>query len=413
VNIINQGSLFWAKKIINIRSSSKQKKKHIIWSVIIVAFSVVPLVIAIILTNGMTEGITEKYIDLQSGHIQVFIPEGVTELEKSVLKAQILSIPEVSSCEIVNEGFGVLYSSGGSYSTSLQGVSENFLESEEIYEEFTTITGSVNLSNSKNIVISSSIADILELSLNDRMAIAAVNKSSGKIFFKPTILEVSGIVNSGYRSLDNQLVFFNTAAASSILKDSGNLYYSIKLTTNSINTVYNTGEKIYNLVNDSSWTIKTWDMINSSLFRNFAETKNILYVVMALIIIIAGVNVSSLCIMLIQENYTNIGIMKATGAYYRSIKQAFFLAVMFISFIGAIVGVLLGLLIGLNLNLILSAISHTGIAAVDFYLISIPINIQATQLLLVVLFTCMISYLSIFIPLRRLKKISIIKILNG
>jgi lipoprotein-releasing system permease protein len=413
VKIINQGSLFWAKNIINLHSSSKQKKKHIIWSVLIVAFSVVPLVIAIILTNGMTEGITEKYIDLQSGHLQVFIPEDATEFEKSVLKDQILSLPEVFSCDSVNEGFGVLYSSAGSYSTAIKGVTEEFLELEEIKEEFTTISGSLNLSNPKNIVISRSIADNLGLSLNDRMAIAAVNNSSGKIFFKPTILEVSGIVNSGYRSLDNQLVFFNTSAASTILKDSGRQYFYIKLTTNKISEVYFTSEKIYKLVSDSSWTIRTWDVINRILFRNFAETKNILYVVMALIIMIAGVNVSSLCIMLIQENYTNIGIMKATGAYSKSIKQAFLLAVMFISLIGAMLGVLIGLLIGLNLNIILSAISHTGIAAVDFYLISIPIKIQVSQLILVVLFTCVISYISIFIPLGRLKKISIIKILNN
>jgi len=413
VKLINQGSLFWAKKIINLHSSSRQKKKHIIWSVLIVAFSVVPLVIAIILTNGMTEGITEKYIDLQSGHIQVFFPEGSTELEKSALRDQILNMSEVYSCELVDEGFGVLYSSGGSYSTALHGVTENFLESEEVFEEFTEIDGSVNLNNPKDIVISSTVADILGLALNDRVAIAAVNNTSGKTFFKPTILEVSGIINSGYRNLDNQLVFFNTTAAATILKDSGNQYFSIKLTTNKINAVYSIVEKINDLVNDSSWVIKTWDMINTILFRNFAETKNILYVVMALIIMIAGVNISSLCIMLIQENYTNIGIMKATGAYSRSIKQAFLLAVMFICLIGALIGVLLGLLIGLNLNVILSAISHTGIAAADFYLISIPIDIQAVQLVMVVLFTCVISYISIFIPLRRLKKISIIKILNS
>ncbi|NQT57982.1 MAG: ABC transporter permease [Bacteroidetes bacterium] len=413
MKLINQGSLFWAKKIINLHSSSRQKKKHIIWSVLIVAFSVVPLVIAIILTNGMTEGITEKYIDLQSGHIQVFFPEGSTELEKSALRDQILNMSEVYSCELVDEGFGVLYSSGGSYSTALHGVTENFLESEEVFEEFTEIDGSVNLNNPKDIVISSTVADILGLALNDRVAIAAVNNTSGKTFFKPTILEVSGIINSGYRNLDNQLVFFNTTAAATILKDSGNQYFSIKLTTNKINAVYSIVEKINDLVNDSSWVIKTWDMINTILFRNFAETKNILYVVMALIIMIAGVNISSLCIMLIQENYTNIGIMKATGAYSRSIKQAFLLAVMFICLIGALIGVLLGLLIGLNLNVILSAISHTGIAAADFYLISIPIDIQAVQLVMVVLFTCVISYISIFIPLRRLKKISIIKILNS
>lgn len=413
MKLINQGSLFWAKNIINLHSSSKQKKKHIIWSVLIVAFSVVPLVISIILTNGMTEGITEKYIDLQSGHIQIIIPEGFSDLAKSDLKETILSISEVYSCDLVDEGFGVLYSSGGSYSTALHGVAENFLESEEVYEEFTEIVGSVNLKNPKNIIISSSIAENLELSLNDRVAIAAVNNSSGNTFFKPTILEVSGIINSGYRNLDNQLVFFNSTVASNLLKDSGRQYFSIKLTTNVLNEVYSTAEKINDLVNDSSISIKTWDMLNRVLFRNFAETKNILYVVMALIIMIAGVNVSSLCIMLIQENYTNIGIMKATGAYSRSIKQAFLIAVMFISFVGSIMGVLLGLIIGLNLNVILTAISHTGIAAADFYLISIPIDIQATQLIMVVLFTCVISYLSILIPLKRLKKISIIKILNS
>ncbi|MBL7007296.1 MAG: ABC transporter permease, partial [Spirochaetia bacterium] len=384
MKLINQGSLFWAKKIINLHSLSKQKKKHIIWSVLIVAFSVVPLVIAIILTNGMTEGITEKYIDLQSGHIQVFLPEGTSESDKLLIRDRILTLTDVVSCELVNEGFGVLYSPEGSFSSVFHGVTEDFLESKEVYEEFTEITGSINLSDSRNIVISGAIAEKLGLTLNDRVAIAAVNNSSGNTFFKPTILEVSGIINSGYRNLDNQLIYINSIAANTILEDSGSQYFSVSLTTNNIHVVYAVSEKINKLLNDSSWKIKTWDMLNRMLFRNFAETKNILYVVMALIIMIAGVNVSSLCIMLIQENYTNIGIMKATGAYSRSIIQAFFMAVMFISFIGALLGVFLGLIIGLNLNVILSAISHTGIAAVDFYLISIPITIQATQLIMVI-----------------------------
>ncbi|MCK5156843.1 MAG: ABC transporter permease [Spirochaetales bacterium] len=412
MKLINHGSLFWARKIMNFHSSSKQKKKHIIWSVFIVAFSVVPLIISIILINGMTEGIIEKYIDLQSGHIQVYSPLDITETEKTEFMSNVLKIPEVDSCEFIYEGYGVLYSSKGSYSTILRGITEYFLEDNEIIEEFSAITGSLVISSTRDIVISRTIADNLGLDLFDRLAIAAVSNSSGQTFFKPTLLEVSGIINSGYRNLDKQLVFISSNNASNILKDSGKQYFSIRLNSNKLGDVYDTAEKIHILINDTSWVVKTWDMLNRSLFRNFAETKNILYVVMALIIMISGVNISSLCIMLIQENYINIGIMKAVGAPSRAIRQSFLLAVMSISFLGAFIGVFIGLLIGINLNTILSAISHTGIAAADYYLISIPIHIHIKQLLLVVLFTCIISYLSILIPLRRLKNITTIKILN-
>ncbi len=379
------------------------------------AFSVVPLMLVIILTNGMTEGITRKYINLQTGNVQIrkYQTDENDEVPLALIAEQLSDFKGASSSNIVYEGYGVIYSRSGSYTTMIRGVPQGFLKTPEIEEEIISFQGSLELVNDKSIVISSAIAENLSLNLHDKVAMAVVDYSEETTFFKPVIMEISGIISSGYNTLDNILVFINGSAAESLFKTSGDTYVSVRLSSLKLTDTWEAASEIKELYAGEGISISTWDTINASLFRNFAETKNILYVVMGLIIVIAGVNVSSSCIMLIQENYTSIGIMKALGAFNSDVRRAFLIALMTVSLVGTIAGVAIGLIIGSNLNPILAAISKTGIAAVDFYLIQIPIIIDYRQILLVILFTVIVTFFAVTIPLRRLKNISPLRIITS
>ncbi|MCF7943050.1 MAG: ABC transporter permease [Spirochaetia bacterium] len=410
-----QSSIYWAKKIVSLTSSSKQRKKHMAGTFFIMAFSVVPLILVIILTNGMTEGITRKYINLQTGNIQIrkYKANEYDDVSLPLIAEQLSGFEGAASSSIIYEGYGVIYSKNGSYTTMIRGVPTEFLKIPGIEEEIIEIQGSLALENDKSIVISTAIAEKLSLNLHDKIAMAVVDYSESATFFKPVIMEISGIISSGYNTLDTILVFINGSVAESLFETSGDTYVSVRLSSLKLSDTWETASAINEMYAGDGISISTWDTINASLFRNFAETKNILYVVMGLIIAIAGVNVSSSCIMLIQENYTSIGIMKALGAFNSDVRRAFLIALMTVSLVGTISGVVIGLIIGSNLNPILAAVSKTGIAAVDFYLIQIPIIIDYRQILLVILFTVIVTFFAVTIPLRKLKNISPLRIITS
>ncbi len=404
------GSVFWAKKLLSLTSASRQKKKHMAGTFLVMAFSVIPLIVVILLANGMTEGISRKYIQLQSGHMQVYA-EGETSLDEIVDQASEFS--GITSAAVIREGYGAVYSGKGSYTAMIRGVPDDFLLTSEIAEEIESYEGSLVIAGERDIILGKTVAQTLEVTVGERIALAVVDYSRETTYFKPVIMEVSAVVDSGYTTLNDALIFIHERTAETVFSTSGRSYAALRISSSRLQDAWSTAFKLQELPGWERVTIITWDELNEALFRNFAETKNILYVVMALIVLIAGVNVSSSCIMLIQENYTAIGIMKAVGAYNADIQRAFLFALMTVSMLGTLAGTAIGLLIGVNLNSILSAVSETGIAAVDFYLIRIPIIINASQILAVAAFTAAVAFMAVVFPLRRLKHIQPLKILTS
>jgi lipoprotein-releasing system permease protein len=404
------GSVLWAKKLLSLTSASRQKKKHMAGTFLVMAFSVIPLIVVILLANGMTEGISRKYIQLQSGHMQVY-PEGDVTLTEIVDQVSVLE--GVTSAAAVREGYGAVYSAQGSYTAMIRGVPDNFLLTAEIAEEIESYEGSLAILGERNIILGETVARTLGVTVGEKVALAVVDYSRETTFFKPVVMEVSAVVDSGYSTLNDALIFIHDQAAEAIFASSGNSYAAVRISSARLQDTWKLADELRELPGWQNTQIITWDELNKVLFRNFAETKNILYVVMALIVLIAGVNVSSSCIMLIQENYTAIGIMKAVGAYNADIQRAFLLALMTVSMLGTLAGTAVGLLIGINLNSILSVVSETGIAAVDFYLIRIPLIIDAGQILAVAAFTAAVAFTAVVFPLRRLKHIEPLKILTS
>ena len=407
----------WTAKLLGFNSSSGRRIRHSIGSYLVTAFSVVPIIVVVILTNGMTSGITEKYIDLQSGHLRITAAVDAQEIVDSITDAEN-DLTIVSVHRIV-DGYGVLYTANGTYSASIRGVDDAYFSDPEIGEEFSMIAGTMTVGDPRALVISEYIADLLDVKVGDRVAVAYSTQSRGGApsgtgaFLRPAIKSVTGIFTTGYSALDEQLAYIQDSVAREMLGDAVEETVVLRLDSDDLAVHKETAASLKLQLGDRVTDIQSWDEQNAALFRNFAETKNILLIIMAVIIVIASVNISSSCIMLIQENYINIGIMKALGYTSASIRNTFLLALLMVVGFGAITGVGLGLLLGLNINGILAGIASTGFAATDFYLISIPISIRFLNIIYILLFTVGVASLAILLPLRRVQSIRAIQIISG
>jgi lipoprotein-releasing system permease protein len=146
---------------------------------------------------------------------------------------------------------------------------------------------------------------------------------------------------------------------------------------------------------------------------------------MALIVIVAAVNVSSATSMLVLERQKDIAILKVSGANVKGVTDIFLLGSFLTGLTGGIIGIILGLLIGININTIIRSLEkvlsffselfkggEVKILDPGFYLETIPIVIDWTMVLTIGLFAILCSILASWIPARRAGRLKPMELLR-
>ena len=418
-------SWLWAKRIISLRGASQQRKRQIIGSVVVIAVSMIPLVVSLILADGMILGITDRYVNFQSGHLQLQRrTSGDLGIDRPYVDdtsiRSISELPHVVECIRSIKGLSLLYSRHTSISAEITGIEPSYISS-SLDHGMTVIAGEAHPIEEKDLVLSKVLAEELAVDLGDTVTILSVQERDTGTFFKPMLMRITGIISTGYTELDRQLAF-------TTLKTAGSLFFRtksaeetasvstvlIRMDTSEINVVRQVAQQIERILDEAgtSYHILTWEEMNPALFHNFSSTRNILMIIMSIIIVIAGVNVASSMTLLIQENRQHIGILQALGTDSIYIALGLFIAILIMTCVGTIIGLTCGTIIGVNLNGILSWIAQLDIAASEMYLLSIPITIRISDLCYIAVFTVMIASLSVIGPLRKIKQYQPIEILK-
>ncbi|OGD21869.1 MAG: hypothetical protein A2W03_10805 [Candidatus Aminicenantes bacterium RBG_16_63_16] len=147
--------------------------------------------------------------------------------------------------------------------------------------------------------------------------------------------------------------------------------------------------------------VTTWMDLNRTLFSALKLEKNIMFLTITLIVIVAALNIIASLILMVMEKTRDIGILMAIGAPASSIQKIFFLQGAMIGVLGTSAGVVLGLVASWLAN----AFQLIKVP-VDIYQISfVPFHIQFTDLLMIIGVSLAISLLSTLFPSRRAAKV--------
>ncbi len=147
--------------------------------------------------------------------------------------------------------------------------------------------------------------------------------------------------------------------------------------------------------------VTTWMELNRSLFSALKLEKNIMFLTITLIVIVAALNIIATLILMVMEKTRDIGILMAVGVPSPSIKKIFFLQGAMIGIIGTSAGVLLGFL-----SCWLANTFKLIKVPVDIYQIShVPFHIKPVDLLLIVGVSLSISLLSTLFPSHRASRV--------
>mgnify|MGYP002626737051 CR=1 FL=1 len=366
-------------------SQASISRHSLLGAAICIGISLIPLVVVLVLSDGMIQGITERMIGLSSQDISVMLsPKSSPSADKeSFLKfaERLNAIDGVD--KVWAEVDGTVLAAGKSFGSgaAVRAVpQEIFSENHSFSSLLRVIEGKTVFSEERSAILGEKIASLLDVHVGDKVRLISVNTTSGgRMVPKASQFTVEGIVSSGYQELDALWIFIPLETAWKIIPQSS-AQYVLGLTTPvtfeaQLARVKNNvqldilGYFGNEVVKGAS--VYTWKEIHAAEYENFASTQILLLLIMILIVLVAAVNISSALLMAVMERKREIAILKSMGASPGGISFAFLLTGAACAGGGILFGLPTGILCAVNINQILQFIEKTiNVFAKSVYLIS-------------------------------------------
>jgi lipoprotein-releasing system permease protein len=397
-----------------------------------IALSLIPIMVTLIVADGMIRGITDRYLELGTGHLRIYnYPEG-GELDPG----ELAGLPEIRGVWAERQGLGVVMGvpasgnaaggrSGAKAGATIRAVDPSFWADEGSRRFINVIAGTTELADYGEVLLGEELARTVGAEPGSTVYIMSIRVASGGRNVPRTMpFTVKGIVSSGYRELDSLWCIMAYESGRRLLAPE----LSQTFTVVKITDPYRDIDEAAWLVNQAlgpDYRVYTWKDLQRSQFSSYESTRQLLLFIMALIVIVAAVNVSSATSMLVIERQRDIAVLKAAGASPGGTSRIFLWSSFLTGLFGSLLGIALGLLIGRFINPIIHSIEKilsffsglfnaapVRILDPGYYLEVIPIVIDWKAVALIGVFTVLCSILASWIPSRRAGKIRPIELLR-
>ena len=396
----------------NLRPKRKEGFLKIIsiFSFVGIMLGVAILIIVMSVMNGFKTDLTNKILGLNP-HIVVepnnFIINNdyVTKIKENLKEASISKTYSGEGIIIINDkAKGIIF----------KGVNIQEKKIKEFFEN-NIVSGDINKFKKNNIFIGTELAFNLDLKEGDNinlMSSAFVATPLGSLPKQETF-EIAGIFNTGFVEFDQNIIFLNIEDALSIFdKDTKDQNLEIYLKNPLDANMYK--KKIEKI--NQNYFIYTWADLNKSFFSALKVERNVMFIILTLIIIVAAFNIISGLTILIKNKTKEIAILKTLGLNNTSIKRSFFLTGFTIGFFASISGIILGIFFSLNIEkirLFLSTVFNLEIFPSDIYFLErIPSEINLFSIFIIFILSLIVSAIASYIPARHISKMKTFRALK-
>ena len=403
------------ERLISSRNLRPKKKEGFLKIISIFSFLGIMLGVAILIIvmsvmNGFKTELTNKILGLNP-HI-VIQPNGFNIDEKYIF--EIKNNFKGISVSKTYSGEGVIINNNQAKGIVLKGVNSEEKKIKEFFDK-NIVSGDVKKFKKKNVFIGSELAFNLDLNEGDRinlMSSAFVATPLGSLP-KQENFNVAGIFNTGFVEFDQNIIFLTTQDALSLFdKNTKDQNLEIYLQNPLDANLYK--RQIEKL--NQNYFIYTWSDLNKSFFSALKVERNVMFIILTLIIIVAAFNIISGLTILIKNKTKEIAILKTLGLNNTSIKKSFFLTGFTIGFFATISGIILGTIFSLNiekLRIFLSTVFRLEIFPSDIYFLDeLPSEINLYSIFIIFVLSLLVSAIASYIPARHISKMKTFRALK-
>jgi len=403
------------ERLISSRNLRPKKKEGFLKIISIFSFLGIMLGVAILIIvmsvmNGFKTDLTNKILGLNP-HI-VVQPNGfkINDNYISKLKNNFKDI----SVSKTYSGEGIILINDKAKGIIFKGINnkeqkiKNFLENN-------IVSGDIKNFKKNNIFIGSELAFNLNLNEGDKVSLmssAFVATPLGNLP-KQENFNIAGIFNTGFVEFDQNIIFLTTDDALSIFDKNTNdqnleIYLKDPLEADSYK------KKIQKF--NQNYFIYTWSDLNKSFFSALKVERNVMFIILTLIIIVAAFNIISGLTILIKNKTKEIAILKTLGLNNNSIKKSFFLTGFTIGFFATLSGIILGIIFSSNIDKVrvfLSTVFNLEIFPSNIYLLEkLPSEINLYSIFIIFILSLLVSAIASYIPARHISKMKTFRALK-
>ncbi len=378
-----------------------------IFSFIGISLGVAVLIIVMSVMNGFRTELINKIVGFNA-HVTVKPYENAISLTQ--LKDKNLKL---ISKELIfsNSGEAIVISKDYTKGLVLRGyINEDFLKLNVVKKG--NLIGEPNQLIKNSISIGKELSFNLGLSVGDRILIMSPSGIETIIGSLPKQVSftISSIFDSGLADFDTNIAFINLDTLENFFdlkKEDRNLEIYLNNPSN-IEEIKTQIQKIFN-----NEFIYTWADMNRSLFSALKVERNVMFIILSLIIIVAAFNIISGLTILVKNKTRDIAILKSIGVLNKSITKIFFLVGVIIGTTATFFGIFLGVIFSLyieNLREFLSNTFNISLFPEEIYFLStMPSEINPTSIFIISLCSIFVTIIVSIFPAIKASKLDPVK----
>ena len=385
------------------------------FSLLGIGLGVATLIIVMAVMNGFRAELMGRILGI-NGHIIVQAQVGPL-MDYDDLAQRFETLPDVVSAMPMVEAQVMVTARGQAGGALVRGLSQADLARLPLVST-NIVGGSIDAFTGDDVVmIGSRMADRLGLTVGDNITIVSPNGTATVVGTTPRLkaYRIVGLFSLGMAEYDNSFVFMPVDPARAFFR-TGPGVSAIEVMLRDPDLSDAVAGQLRTMGTAPLRTV-TWQKLNATFFGALAVERNVMFLILTLIIVVAAFNIISSLIMLVKDKGRGIAILRTMGASRASIMRVFLICGASIGVIGTLGGFVLGVVFCDNIEAIrqfLQSLTGARLFPDEIYFLSrIPAKMEIDEVVTVVAMGLALSFLATLYPSWRAARLDPVEALRN
>jgi lipoprotein-releasing system permease protein len=366
------------------------------FSLIGIMLGVATLIVVMSVMNGFRTELVDRILGI-NGHLVVYEKNEPYVSNYNQIINKISDIKNVIAVTPHLEGQALAKSKNTVSGVIIRGVNWSDLAAKKLLWKSLTQLTIDNYKNNEDIIIGYRLAQRLNVNVGDFISLISPNGMETALGILPIKqnFKIGGFFDIGMYEYDNNFIFIPWKKAE-LFFSTKNIAHGIEIFLKDEKFTSSVSSNIKNKLGNELLVID-WKKRNSAFMSALAVEKNVMFIILSLIILVAAFNIISSMIMLVQTKKSDIALMRTMGASKYVIIRIFVLTGSIIGLLGTFAGTILGVVISSNIEAIrnfLTTILGSELFSAEIYFLSkLPSDIYINEVIMVI---CVSIFLTLF-----------------